>query len=213
MALQRTRRHDRPRVRPVDRTPSNIYNRPENITRVDREAMRIPLRMVTRVTPKPAPVPNNVFAGKDGKVYQRDVMGNWKVNSGRTWTPTKVPSVPPTSKPPARGGTPGWGTHGGGSPVGTPGGTPGGSAPPPQRTWPQPAPAERPSGRQTQPPTNPAPPRPEPPKMSPTPGNLEGEFRARERAGQTPPVTMPPRPAPSGQPHLPKEKAPPGHKN
>ncbi len=211
MALMRTRRPDRVRVRPADRTPSNIYNRPENLPRVDREAMRIPLRMVTRVAPKPAQVPNNVFAGRDGKVYQRDATGNWKVNSGRNWVPTKVPVVPPSTPPPARGGTPGSGTHGGGSL----GGWSGGEAQRPQRSWPQPAPTPRPVGRPAQPPAFPTPPRPEPPRVSPTPGNLEREFHARERSGQAPTFGTPsaPRAAPAFKQPPPKQKAPPGHKN
>lgn len=215
MTLLRTRRHDRTRVRPGDRAPSNLYNRPENVGRVDREALRIPLRLVTRVAPKPAPVPNNIFAGKDGKVYQRDVMGNWKVNSGHNWTPTKAPAVPPTAAwPPARGGTPGGGSPGNWRPGGAPpGGGNGGAAQPVKHSWPQPAPTERPVGHPTQPPSVPPAPRPESPRISPTPGNLEREFHARERAGQVPPIATPPTARPGGPPHPPKEKAPPGHKN
>jgi hypothetical protein len=215
MTLLRTRRQDRTRVRPGDRAPSNLYNRPENVARVDREAMKIPQRLVTRVAPKQASVPNNVFAGKDGKVYQRDGMGNWKVNSGHTWTPTKVPAVPPTTTwQPPRGGTSGGSAPGNWKPGGvTPGGGTGRVAPPAQRTWPKPAPSERPVGRQTQAPNMPPPQRPEPPRISPTPGNLEREFHARERAGQTPPVAMPPTPRPGNPTHPPKQRIPPGEKH
>jgi hypothetical protein len=195
LTLLRTRRPSRPRPGLGDRTPANLYNRPENIVRVDRAALRMPVRQVARLTAKPTQLPNNVFAGKDGKVYQRDDRGNWKVNKGRTWKPARVP-VTPLSTPPAAGsGTASGGIRGAARPV--------------ERPLPRPTPAERPTERQVQPRPVPST-RPVPPTLSPTPGNLEREYRARERASQgaySGAAAPAARPAPARQ-ERPKGKAP-----
>jgi hypothetical protein len=105
-------------------------------------------------------LPNNVFAGRDGKVYRREDSG-WKVNQGRTWHP-----APPEMNPPA-------------PPAARPGGI---SRKEPTQNWPprfqRPLPAQEPS--RTEPPRV-EPPRPTPPPASPVPGNLEREFRGRAR--------------------------------
>jgi hypothetical protein len=168
LSFLRTRRPGSSRLGLRDRTPANLYHRPENIVRIDRTALSMPARRITRPVPKPVPMPNNLFAGKDGRVYQRDDRGKWKVNEGRTWKPARVP-LPPISPPPAAGGGPGSMTPGAPRPV--------------ERPPAQPAPGAWPTGRQVQPRTVPAT-RPMPPMILPEPGNLELEFRARERAGQ-----------------------------
>jgi hypothetical protein len=169
-------RAGRPRLRVPDRMPMNLYNRTENFKRVDKVALRTIARVVTRPTPRPTPAPNNLFAGKDGKVYQRDNKGNWRVNEGRTWKPTRTPTTPPPTPPTWTGRNQG--------------GNAGGTARPVLRPAPRPTPVREPLKRQplwggTQ--------RPQPvaPTISPTPGNLEREFRARQRATEI----VAPRPA------------------
>jgi len=122
-------------------------------------------------------LPNDIFAGRDGKVYRRDDVG-WKVNQGGAWKP----APPEVSPPPAP------------RPVTKP--------PPtrePVRNWPPPRPATLPSQR---PPSAPRlqPPSAPPPQVSPKPGNLEREFQGRVRAGGAPA-----RPAP-GQGKKPPER-------
>ena len=184
LTLLRTRRPGLPRPGLRDRSSANLYNRPENIVRVDRAALRMPVRQVARVPARPTLLPNSVFAGKDGRVYRRDDRGNWKVNEGRTWKPTQV-LVAPLSTPPAAGG----GTARGWTP---------GAARPAERPLLRPTTGKWPTERQVQPRTVP-PTRPAPPTISPMPGNLEREYRARERAGQEAPSapaapTAPPAP-------------------
>jgi hypothetical protein len=191
----RTRRPSLPRPGLGDRAPVNLYNRPENIVRVDRAAVRMPVRQIARLTTRPAPLPNNVLAGKDGRVYQRDVRGNWKVNEGRAWKPARVP-VTPLGTPPAAGG-------------GTASGVTRGADRPAERPLAQPTPGRWPTERQVQPRTVPPTP-PAPPTISPTPGNLAREYAARERVSQgtTPDAAAPAaRPKPARE-ERPKEKAP-----
>ena len=92
--MMRTRR---PSPRRPDGTPNNLYQRPRNVTRSDLAASRMPLRPM--VSPAVVARPNNVYAGKDGKVYQRDDQGNWKVNENRQWKPTPVPGAGPKRQP------------------------------------------------------------------------------------------------------------------
>ncbi len=173
-----------------DRTPVNLYNRPENVLRVDRTALRAPVYRGARPAARPAQRPNNVFAGKDGKVYQRDNNGTWQVNEGRKWKPVRVPVTTPT--------TPRAGTSA------TAGGKPPRAAEPTKRPPPEPAPAPRPAGGQVQPqvlePAHPA-----PPKISRTPGDLEREYRARERASQG---VRPSAPAPAPRPGAARQEKP-----
>lgn len=186
MTLIRTRRPIRLRPSLPDRMPANIYNRSENIGRVDRTANRLPQRILT---PRPARVPNNVFAGKDGKVYKRDERGSWNVNDGRAWKPTRVPV---TQQGPA--------SPTGGRPGRAPGTWP---AQPRIRTLPSPAPATG-SGERRAEPRVPA------PTISPMPGNLEREFRARERVSQGPfptPAAPTQRPSP-GRPAFERPASP-----
>lgn len=191
----RTRRPSLPRPGLGDRAPTNLYNRPENVVRVDRAAVRMPVRQVARLAAKLTPLPNNVLAGKDGRVYQRDDRGNWKVNEGRVWKPTRVPALP-LGIPSASGdGTVRTVTRGAAR----------AAEPPVQR----PTPGTWPTERQVQPRTAPSPP-PTPPTIKPTPGNLEREYRARERAsqGSTPDAAAPTaRPAPTREERL-REKVP-----
>jgi len=112
-------------------------------------------------------MPNNVFAGRDGKVYRRDDTG-WRVNQGRTWNPAP-PEVSPPAAPSSRPATP---------------------AREPMQNWPPPSRYQRPTpvGQPTagQPPhaTPARQPVPHaPPEISPRPGNLEREFQGRVRAG------------------------------
>jgi len=216
----RTRRGGIPRS--ADAAPMNLYKRPENIVRVNREASRMPLRPIARPPAIAKEKPNNVFAGRDGKVYQRDESGKWKVNEGRDWQPTQLPQPKPVT-PAAPGG--------------------GGTGPRPGFDWPRarplpesaPArPAEpkyepRPAPPTTPPPRpaptpakhppqggNPAPPaaqperpsfRPAPPQIRPVPGDLNREFHGRER-GSAPPVPARPAAPPEKKKEPAKQKPP-----
>ncbi len=154
MTLLRARRPGRTRLRVPDGLPTNVYNRPENVARVDLSAARTPVRSIARAIARPAQVPNDVFAGKNGKVYRRDPEGTWQVREGTAWKPTKLPSPPPAPpRPEVR------------EPTSRPSTRPSQPEVPPQR--------ERPSIE-----------RPAPPSTSPTPGDLEREYRARQRSGQ-----------------------------
>ena len=177
--MVRTRRRAGPELRPGERTPMNLYRRSLNIGRVDRNASRLPLRPVVKPAEPPPTVPNNVFAGRDGKVYRRD-EGGWKVNQSGAWTPTPAPASRPTSREPSGGGAPGA----------------------PAKSWPRPVPAQpmpgTPVPSREQPRIAPTP-RPAPPKISPAPGDLEREFRGRARATNgPPPVRVPPQSPPRG---------------
>jgi hypothetical protein len=190
--LLRTRRPGRT-PRPADAPPNNIYQRPSNIGRVDRAATRLPLRPLGRPATVPAGTPNNVFAGKDGKVYQRDDRGQWKVNEGRQWRPTLLPKpMPIRPMPPASG------DGGGGSgvvrrdwPRQRPQPQPSPVQPTPRDNEQRPTPQNEPRPRPQPSPVQPSPrqnePRPSPPPVSPTPGDLEKAFHARER-GSAPPA-------------------------
>jgi len=200
LSLLRVSRTRRALPLPVDRMPANLYNRSENIVRVDRAASRMPLRPIATPVARGPGVRNNVFAGKDGKVYQRGDNGNWKVNEGRMWRPTRTPITSPRM--------PSGGVTAGGSPNGSVK-----SEARPRRSPMQPPGVERsPSGDFPRP-------RPTPPTISPAPGNLENEYRARKRSSEAPPLgtAAPParreRPAPPPRkpdlPLIPKDKAPP----
>jgi hypothetical protein len=148
--------------------------------------MRLPVR------PAPANVPNDVYAGRDGRVYRRAQGGDWRVHNGRNWVPAQVPQTPapverkfvtpvdrpsPPSPPPtARPGTEPPRTE-------RPQGTPRQPQPAPQPVQPA-RPPETPSYQK--PPAAPAP-------VS-SPGTLERDFQARERARAQAP-TPPPTPA------------------
>src|SRR5258706_6757843 len=80
----------------------NLCRRSTSVGRVDRIASRLPLHPVVAAPARGVKRPNNVFAGRDGKVYQRDDRGIWKVNEGRAWKPTRTPDRPP-AQPPAQG--------------------------------------------------------------------------------------------------------------
>ncbi len=175
-----------------DRQPANIYSRPGNAGRVDLSVLRPPVRQVTRVTTKLTPLPNDVFAGRDGKVYRREADGTWKVNDGSGWRRTRLPETREAGRVVTRPATPGAATPapvrpairreaGGATPT-----APARSAPSPAQS--APAPAERVS-----------------------PGNLEREYRARERALETAPAPQPaPREtAPAPQPTPARESTPP----
>jgi hypothetical protein len=172
------RRHDHS----SDRTPVNLYHRAENAGRLARP-MGHPQTTVASTPPKVAPLPNNVFAGRDGKVYQRTPGGKWNVNQGRQWIHTTQvpaapvsppytshsPSTPSVQKPMAR-------------PMGQPQpmtpSTPTFVAPPAWRTRPTASPS--------------------PPTLAPSPGSLERDFQARQRGSA-------PAAAPIAPPHAPQQ--------
>ncbi len=170
--------------------PANLYNRTENVTRVDRAAFRVPPRRVARLAPKPAPSPNNVLAGKDGKVYQRDALGNWRVNDGRAWRPALVPARPFVAPPATGRRAPGTATEEVARPAERP------PSQPAPGSWP----SERPVRPRAVPPASPA-----PPAMGPSPGDLEREYRARERASEK---TAPDAVAPAERPAPAREERP-----
>jgi hypothetical protein len=182
MTLAKTRDHGRARPVPAERIPANIYNRPENVARVERSASRLPVRPVATPAAQPAKTPNNVFAGKDGKVYQRGENGQWQVNEGHAWHSTPTPNTSPAKSPQSGGVTAG-------------GNVPSGSSPKPR---PQPMPAQPPTGERSTT-GNIQRPRPVAPAISPVPGNLEREFRARQRVSE-PPQLRPQTPAPHSAP-------------
>jgi hypothetical protein len=100
LAFLRTRPPStRIRTRVADGVPSNMYHRQENIKRVDVVRVRSVVAPITR----PIPTPNDVFAGKDGRVYRREPKGTWQVKTGTGWRPTRLPATPTqvgTSVPP-----------------------------------------------------------------------------------------------------------------
>ena len=170
------------RHRPNDLSPANLYNRPVNEHRVDRAASRMPLH---ETRPFPAGAngrPNNVFAGRDGRVYQRDAGGTWEVNQGHKWI--RADGITREHTAPGRPGAtteprPGRGVHA-----------------PAVRPFPAPLPTPAPPraqpgfdrrGRsappQAQPRFEPRD-RPAPPPLSPEPGDIEREYHARERTGR-----------------------------
>jgi hypothetical protein len=192
----------------LDRTPGNIYNRTENLPRVDRSANRQPLRRFAIPFSRRPSGTSDVFAGKDGKVYQRDPAGTWRVNDGTGWVPTPAPVTPPATTAPVPG-TP--------SPAPAPAPSTGRGSdgsrtrafPPNLRQPIAPAPVN-PAPRPSQtPPSTPAPrprvepvytppARPAPPPISSAPGNLEQEYHARRRAEpEARPEVQPPAPAPA----------------
>jgi hypothetical protein len=213
----RVRRLGRSRRSVPDPTPANLYNRSQNVVRVDRIAMRMPVRPTIRTegrgpirpsmrpVAQPAHLPNNVFAGKNGRVYQRDDGGSWKIKQGRSWIPARLPVAAP-----APSYAPGREVRGGSAPQP--------SWPPEQPVLP-PMPAQPPGGdegpRRVGPRANPA--MPSSPAMPATtaPGDLEGAYRARQRANpgpppgaaapQSPPESQQPAPAP---PEREKERSP-----
>jgi hypothetical protein len=195
MTMVRTRDHGHARPSPTDHAPANLYNRSENIQRVDRSANRMPVRQVVPPAPKPAGVQNNVFAGKDGKVYQRGENGHWQVNEGHAWHATTTPTTPAAPQMRSNGGT---------------AGSSGGSSP---HAHPQPMPAQ-PAPDQHTATGNIQRPHPTPPTISPVPGNLEREFHARQRASQSqaPRPQVPAHPAPAEKDQKSKEKSSSEHK-
>jgi hypothetical protein len=198
----------RTRTRVADALPANVYNRQENVARVDRTRVR----SVVAPIPRPMPVPNDVFAGQDGKVYRREARGKWQVRTGTKWKPTKLPlptpaptrgraDVPappqrppvarpdvPTPRPEPRIATPDEPAPRPKPPIERP------ERPEPRRERPLPREErrERPEPRVQQPAPRPERPeprvereRPAPPPEKPEPGDLEKEFRARQRSEES----------------------------
>lgn len=221
MTLLRARRPGRVRTRIPDGLPANVYNRPENIARVNRNVDPIRGRSIARPLSRPAAVPNDVFGGKDGRVYRREGDGTWRVRTGTEWKPTNLPVLPPATTTPEvreRVSRPSTGST-------TPGVTsrrkePAIERPAPRRSDPpEPATRERIAPRHERP--NPRE-RAEPPEQRatpererPTPGDLEREYRARERSDRDDdsrrPPTARPTPAPEEQ-RDPKPEEPPREK-
>jgi hypothetical protein len=175
-------------------TPVNLYHRADNTRRVAKPMGRPDTQVQNPL--RVAPVPNNVFAGKDGKVYQRTNGGQWNVNQGRKWIRTQLPqTVTPATSPPSLPSEPG---------VEKPGARPMPQSQPVPKT--QPMPQSRPSSQpQYRPPSQPMTPPsqpyvppptwrarpaapPSPPTLAPTPGGLEREFQARQRGSGAPPA-------------------------
>ncbi|MGE5178261.1 MAG: carbohydrate-binding family V/XII [Bacteroidota bacterium] len=95
----RERRRDRVRTRATDSQATNIYTRPENVARIDLDAMRtIRSRSIARSFVRPGPAVDDVFAGKDGRVYRRDTNGRWQVREGTEWRPVILPADPNTTR-------------------------------------------------------------------------------------------------------------------
>jgi hypothetical protein len=182
MTLLRARRPGRVRPRVSDGLPANVYNRPENVARVDRSVERFRVRSIARPIVRPAPVPDDVFAGKDGKVYRRDTKGTWQVRTGTKWKPTRLPVPPATPQPEGLEPASPPSTGRSRTEVSPRRKGPAVEHPAPLRNNPRerPIPSERP----TPPSERPTPPaeRPTPPAERPTPGDLEREYRARQRS-------------------------------
>jgi hypothetical protein len=191
------------RQRSNDVLPMNLYNRSTNVRRVVRTVSQIPAHGVRPFPAKPVGLPNNVLAGKDGKVYRRDAPGNWQVNQGRKWVPTRDVERKPSAPDRANGTAPGskGGAH-------APGERP---SPPPSRPEPpqkqtHEAPPARHEPPQKQPRAEP-PAHPTPPPLSRKPGDLEREYHAREQAGSARPSEAPP-PAKRAEPQRQEQKQP-----
>ncbi len=171
--LLRTRTSIRKVRRAADSLPVNIYSRSTNIQRVNRTAALKPVPAVRTYPVRPVSLPNNVFAGKDGKVYQRDPGGAWTVSKGKRWVP-------------ARGFS--RGSAAGGKAPTTPATAKRNVAPPAIRPFPMRVPAPSPVRLPTI--------RPVPPPISKDPGDLEREYQAREHVGRE----SPPEPTPAPRP-------------
>ena len=195
----------REKLRRDDPTPQNIYRRSENAQRNARPGVHVPVREIGAIG-RIAPVPNDVFAGRDGNVYQRGQRGQWKVNQNRQWTPTPMPSAPPIPVQPVDASDAARMRREAQRP----------------RTQPVPvAPtpaAEEGGGQKPQPATPVRTPTPAPAPVqrvtSPAPfgsaGGLERDFRARQRASGTPPVahvSSPPPRAPERQKEQPRKSS------
>jgi len=212
----------------LDMAPLNLYARGTNLQRSRKPVAAKPRPRDSGGAGHPVPLPNDVFAGSDGKVYQRGPDGSWKVNAGRRWLPAPVPVEPaPVVTPanPVGQGDPHLGRNGdhgrpqiepvpapvqqvvpsnppGGKPVTMP-------SPPVREPMPMPRPGQpgSPGGsivRTPGPGGSPA--------ASPPGGGLERDFRSRERVllkqpafVRTPPPQQQPKPAP---PERKKEEAP-----
>ena len=245
-SMVRYRNPSRSRLDPI--TPINLYSRSENVKRLATPAPR-GVKTRTVGEGRRLRLPNDLYAGNDGRVYQRGTDGQWRVNQGRRWLPTPVPAEPALPVVPLHtgGGNPrGDSPRPDQPPIASPG-TPAAfparqpvatpmpavpvspaitpqpqfpTTPAPQRPLPV-SPAPRP---ETPTPGAPAPalpepvrpvpvapapvmrvpetpaPRPPAPVLPPSPGPLEREFRARERAGAQAPSVQPASPRPAAAP-------------
>jgi hypothetical protein len=160
-SMVRYRTRTRARLDPL--TPANLYTRSDNMKRSARPGSRPPFPRSVGAG-RPVRVPNNIYAGTDGRVYQRAADGQWKVNQGRRWLPTPMPAQPSPPVVPVRG-----------SDDGGRGATPRGGVPRPN-TPPVPSPGEqgilplRPTSPGRTPPAPlPTQPVPEPTKPAPLP--------------------------------------------
>src|SRR5439155_6820106 len=165
-----------------NREPANLYTRPVNAPRINAIALKVPWLTPARPAGRPAGTPNDAFAGKDGKVYRRDEVGRWRVNDRGNWRPTPTPAPAPLLALRA-----------------------------PLRTLPRlpvraPLPASVTLPASTPPPARTPP--PAPPRSLPS-GDLEGAFRARERARQGASLPIPPPAPPAREPA--RAPAPPAH--
>jgi len=186
----------RQRLRNDDPTPQNLYRRADNLRRVSRPGFPAPVGEIGTIG-RPAKVPNDVFAGRDGQVYQRSAGGDWRVRQNHNWAPTPKPTAPPIPVSPLTNDDVARMRGNGQRPrvqpmpatPATPGGN-GGSRPGSARGgFSAPAPVQAPMQR-----LNPSAP-------AGQPGGLERDFRARQRAsGQTPAAHQPTPPPRQQQP-------------
>jgi len=205
-------RRARARTRVPDGLPANVYNRPENITRVDRSALRIRTRSIARSFKRPGAAPNDVFGGQDGRVYRRDDNGTWRVRTGSAWTPTPTPATGSTATGSTATGSTATGSTATGSTT-----TP--TTNTRDRTSTPAPPSEPPIVRQRRepaverqlPPREDRSERPTPRAERSSPGNLEREYRARQRSEGGARQESPPPAARSTHPSRERqeEKAPP----
>jgi hypothetical protein len=194
----------------------NMYSRPENVARVDRSVDRIRVRSIAspivRPIARPAPVPDDVFAGKDGKVYRRDPKGTWQVRTGTKWKPTTLPTPPATPLPQEREAESFPSTRHSQRDVSRERNDPAVEHAAPQRINPRERPT--PPREEPTPPTErpapsrerPTPPseRPSPSRERPTPGDLEREYHARQRSDKGDDSDTPP---PAARPEPPQKES------
>ncbi len=100
-SLLRVRPRARIRTAPfAPLAPLNLYARSENAKRLVKPGAR---PVGPGIGPgRPARVPNDMYAGRDGKVYQRGADGRWRVNEGGGWKLTPMPAEPAPPVVPVR---------------------------------------------------------------------------------------------------------------
>jgi hypothetical protein len=146
---------------------ASLYQRPANSRAVVATRPVSPGNSVRPGTARP--MPNNVYADKNGNVLRQTKDGNWQqrdksgwkpASPGNSTTPRPTTGNTPTPRPAAGGTTPSGNTP---APRPAPGGTtPGGNTPGAR-------PAPTPSG----------------PSTRPAPSNIQGDYQARQRGNES----------------------------